>query len=84
MTIPEMITAVEENNITDTLIDALVAFMWDYDPYGILDAYGHIDDDGVKEKVAEEVRFCLNNEQTDLLERLNDALECGTYKNEYM
>jgi len=74
MTIPEMITAVEENNITDELIDALVAFMWDFDPYGIMNEFGGaIEDDGVRDKVVGEINYALENDVNILLNDLRYA-----------
>ena len=78
MTIANMITTIEENNITEGLINALVEFMWDFDPYGILSEYGAIDDEGVREKVAEEVRYRLNEDANLMLNDLKYARdECG-------
>ena len=83
MTIREMITAITDGVITDRLVNALVEFMWDYDPYGIMDYYGHIDDDGVREQLANEVRFCLDEEETVLLDNLNDALGNPAFRENY-
>lgn len=78
MTIPEMITEVKGGVITDELINALVEFMWDYDPYGILDEYGHLDDEGVREQLAEEVRYRLTEDVNLMLDDLEYAVEnCG-------
>ena len=83
MTIPEMITAVKENEITDELVNALVEFMWDFDPYGIMDAYGHIDDDGVRGQLIEEVRYCLGSDKEVILENLNYANVTAGFKENY-
>lgn len=71
MTNIEMVNAVRANNITEKLIDALVEFKWNYDPYGIMEAFGgHIDDEGVREQVIEEVKYLLENDREILIDEL--------------
>ena len=61
MTKEEMVAAIEAGNITEELVDALVEYEWDIDPYEVLNNYGHIDDEGVREKMAEDVRYALSH-----------------------
>lgn len=74
MTLTEIKTAVQEHNITDELINALVYFTWDFDPYGFLDEWGHPDDEGVKEAVAEEMRYQVEHCTKELIESLDFAI----------
>lgn len=74
MTLIEMKTAIQENRITDGLINALVYFIWDFDPYGFLDEWGHPDDEGVKEAVIEEMRYQVENCTKELIEALDFAI----------
>ena len=71
MTNIEMVEAIITNAITEELINNLVAFKWDYDPYGIMEAFGgHIDDEGVREQVVAEVVYLLENDREVLIDEL--------------
>lgn len=71
MTLNEMLTAVQTDNVSDELIDALTEFYWDFDPYGIMEEYGgHISDKGVRKAVADNVRYLLRNDKDTLLSDL--------------
>lgn len=74
MTLTEIKTAVQEHNITDELINALVLFSWDFDTYGFLNEYGAIDDEGVREAVAEEMRYQVEHCTEELIESLDFAI----------
>ena len=74
MTNNELINAIETANITDAVIDELINFEWEYDPYGIIDFFGgHIDDPGVRDRVRTEVIYRLNNEKDVLIDELRTA-----------
>ena len=77
MTLTEMKTAIEENRITDELINALIYFTWDFDPYGFLDEWGHPDDDGVKETVGEEMRYQVEHCRKEIIETIEYAINEG-------
>lgn len=74
MILTEMKTAIQEHNITDELINALVYFNWDFDPYGFLDEWGHLDDEGVKEVVVEEMRYQVEHCTGELIEAIDFAI----------
>lgn len=77
MTLEEMKIAIQENRITDELINALIYFTWDFDPYGFLDEWGHPEDEGVKEAVAEEMRYQVENCRKDIIETVEYAIDEG-------
>ena len=68
MTKEEMVAAIEAGNITEELVNAIVEFEWELDPYEVLNNYGHIDDEGVREKMAEDVRYALSHNPKDAIE----------------
>ena len=74
MILTEMKTAIQEHNITDELINALVYFNWDFDPYGFLDEWGHLDDEGVKEVVVEVMRYQVEHCTGELIEAIDFAI----------
>ena len=59
MTNAELALAVDTGNITDELLNALADFYWDFDPYGIMNDMGHIDDDGVRDELKQSIRYIL-------------------------
>ena len=63
------------NKWSEELVNALIEFKCDYDPYGVMDAYGHIDDEGVREQMADEVNYLLDNEPAILIEEIKFELE---------
>lgn len=67
MTKEEMIQAIKSGNITDELVEAMVDFTWDFDPYGVLDAWGHPDEPEVRDAMREDVRYTLTNSPNDAL-----------------
>lgn len=75
MTPEEMITAISVGNTSDELINALVQLEWDYNAYEVIDNYGHIDDDGVREMLEEDVRAALNNSPLDVIEYIKEMVE---------
>ena len=86
MTIAEMIQAVERYEITEQLINALVQFEWDFDPYGCMDEFGgHIDDEGVREQIADEIRFRLDECRQIILAELQYVQDEGgdVFREEY-
>ena len=66
----EMIKRILAGDKSEELVNALIEFKWNYDPYGVMDAYGHIDDEGVREQMADEVRFMLEQEVVTLIDEL--------------
>ena len=71
MTNAEMIKRINEGDESEEIINNLVAFKWDYDPYGIMEAFGgHIDDEGVREQVVAEVVYLLENDRKALIDEL--------------
>ena len=74
MTITEIKTAIQEHNITDELLNALVYFTFDYDPYGFIDEYGYPDDEGVKEFAVEELKYQVEHCTKDILETIDYAI----------
>ena len=74
MTLTEMRTAIQEHNLTDNLINALIYFTFDFDPYGFLNEWGYPDDEGVKEIVAEEMRYQVEHCTEEIIETLDFAI----------
>lgn len=74
-TVSDMLEKVRNDQISDRLIDALVDFCYDFDPYGIQDNYGLIDDEGVRDQLRENVVYVLDNDRADLIEELEFALQ---------
>ena len=72
MTKEEMVAAIEAGNITEELVNAIVEFEWDLDPYEVLNNYGHLDDEGVREKMAEDVRYALNHNPKDAIDYITE------------
>lgn len=70
MTSAEMIKRITDGDRSKELVNALIEFKWKYDPYGVMDAYGHIDDEGVREQMADEVNYLLDNEPALLIEEI--------------
>lgn len=68
MTKEEMITAIEAGNITEELVNAIVEFEWELDPYEVLNNYGHIDDEGVRERMAVDVWYALSHNPKDAID----------------
>jgi hypothetical protein len=69
--IEELRDAIRTQVLTDDILEQLVNFMWEFDPYGILDHYGHIDDEGVKEQLLEEAQYRFENEPEVVLDELD-------------
>jgi len=74
-TISDMLEKVRKDQISDRLLDALVEFCYDYDPYGIQDNYGLLDDEGVRDQIKEEVMYVLDSEKDILIDELEFALQ---------
>lgn len=66
----EMIAAIEANRITPELKENLINFYWNFDPYGIMEEYGHIDDPGTREKVLRDIQYLLDNDRKTILNDL--------------
>lgn len=75
MTHEEMIKRINEGDRSEELVNALIDFKWDFDPYGVMDAYGHIDDEGVREQMADEVNYLLENEPALLIDEIKFDME---------
>ena len=71
----EMIKRILAGDKSEELVNALIEFKWNYDPYGVMDAYGHIDDEGVREQMADEVRYMLNQEPVILIDEIKFDME---------
>ena len=68
MTKEEMVAAIEAGNITEELVNAIVEFEWELDPYEVLNNYGHIDDEGVRERMAVDVWYALSHNPKDVID----------------
>lgn len=66
----EMIAAIEAGKITRELKENLIDFYYDFDPYGIIEEYGHIDDPGTRDKVLRDINYLLNNDRKIILSDL--------------
>ena len=75
MTNEELIRRILAGDRSEELINALIEFKWNFDPYGVMDAYGHIDDEGVREQMADEVNYLLDNEPAILVDEIKFELE---------
>ena len=67
MTVEEIIKRITAGDKSEELIQALIDFKWETDPYGVMDAYGHIDDEGVREQMRDEVVYMLENDTVTLI-----------------
>ena len=72
MTEEEMIAAIEAGNITRKLVDALVDFEWENDPYGVLNEYGYIEDRGVRAKLRKDARLALETDPQAVIAYLRE------------
>lgn len=68
----EMIEAIEAGRITPELKENLIRFYWGFDPYGIMEEYGHIDDPGTRDKVLRDINYLLNHDRKTILNDLED------------
>lgn len=66
--------AIATQEITDSIVDQVVAFMWEYDTYGFMDAFSE-DGEIEEESAREEALFLLQEESGVLLDRLSDYEE---------
>ena len=85
MTLIEMRNAVENGNITEELLNGLAYFMYDFDPYGTLDEFGFIEDEGVKDTMIAEMRYQVVECKKELLETLDYAIneDNNTFRKDY-
>lgn len=74
-TVSDMLEKVRKDEISDRLLDALADFCYDFDPYGVMDNYGAIDDEGVRDKVKEEITYLLDSDRQELIDQLEFALQ---------
>lgn len=74
-TVSDMLEKVRKDEISDRLLDALAEFCYDFDPYGVMDNYGAIDDEGVRDKIKEEITYLLDSDRQELINQLEFALE---------
>lgn len=70
MTNAELIKAIDTGIITDELLENLADFYWDFDPYGIMDYMGSIEDPGVRDELKQSIRYTLENSPECIIEDL--------------
>lgn len=75
MTYAGMIKAIKAGSITENLENALIDFYWDFDPYGIMDNYGHLNDNGVKEALLSDILYMLHNDPNTIIEDIKSTME---------
>ena len=75
MTYAGMIKAIKAGSITENLENALIQFYWDFDPYGIMDNYGHLNDNGVKEALLSDILYMLHNDPNTIIEDIKSTME---------
>lgn len=75
MTYASMIKAIKAGSITENLENALIQFYWDFDPYGIMDNYGHLNDNGVKEALLSDILYMLHNDPNTIIEDIKSSME---------
>lgn len=63
------------NTVTPEDIEDLISFYWDFDPYGILDAWGHIGTKKASSAVRKEIKYLLENDKKELIEVLETEIE---------
>ena len=88
MTVKEILYNVREAEKGTALVSAetlnsLVNFYWDYDAFGILDTYGHIDDEGVREQVREEIICRLDSDISIVVDELIFAIGEDRFNEDY-
>lgn len=74
-TISDMLEKVRKGEISDTLLDALADFCYDFDPYGVQDEYGNIGDEDVRNQIKEDIIYLLDNDKQELINQLEFALD---------
>lgn len=74
-TISDMLAKVRAGDVSDRLLDALADFCYDFDPYGVQDNYGRIEDEDVRNQVKGEITYLLENDKQELINQLEFALQ---------
>ena len=74
-TIADMLEKVRKDEISDRLLDALADFCYDFDPYGVQDAYGKIEDEDIRNQVKEDIVYLLDSDKQELISQLEFALD---------
>ena len=74
MTEEEMLEGIKSGNHTSELVEALIDFSDDFDPYGVREAFGDISKKTNREKLRKEVKYCLKNDPSVLIEELEEQI----------
>ena len=74
MTHEEMLTAVKSGENTPELIEALIDFEDDFDPYGVRDYFGDISKKTNRAKLRKEVKYVLKNDPRVYIEQLEEEI----------
>ena len=69
----ELIKAVNAGEIDDKTLSELVSFMWDFDPYGIMNEYFGLSDDARQTAIEQEILYVVRTEPKILIEMLEAA-----------
>ena len=75
MTYAGMIKAIKAGNITENLENALIEFYWEFDPYGIMDNYGHLNDNGVRSALLSDILYVLHHDPETIIEDIKSSME---------
>lgn len=68
----ELIKAVKLGQIEGKTLAELVSFMWDYDPYGIMEAYGDLSNEAKQTAIEQEILYVVRTEPHILVEMLEE------------
>lgn len=74
MTHEEMLTAVKSGEHTSELIEALIDFEDEFDPYGVRDYFGDISKKTNRAKLRKEVKYVLKNDPQIYIEQLEEEI----------
>ena len=74
MTEEEMLEGIKSGNHTPELVEALIEFTDDFDPYGVREAFGDISKKTNRAKLRKEVKYCLKNDPSVLIEELEEQI----------
>ena len=72
MSVEEMIALIAARNFTAELVDALIDYEWESNTYDVLNEYGAIDDDGVRDRMAEDVRCALAKDPQGIIDYIKE------------
>ena len=70
MTNSELLQAIKNGRDDTEIVEAVTDFVYDFDTYGCWDAYGRIEEDGVRDQIREEAIFLLHEERDELISML--------------